>query len=808
VLRDFRHACRTLLHEPGFSFACVASLALAIGIATAVFSAVNSVLLRPLDLPEPDRLALLWGVERSGDTRSVVSFADFEDWRKNTYALEAAAAYTSYDKPVLTGTGPAVRLSSLRVSHGYFGVLKAKPALGRFFLPEEDWDGQDDVVVLSYQFWSERFRSNPKLIGQRMRLNGSPVRVVGIASPDLKPLPKSLADEPPQIYRPVGEQRGEKSRDGRHLQTIVRLRAGATIEQAQAELNVLCRNMQRLHPDVDAHLAVRIVSLKDDLTRNLKRGLLSLQLSVLAVLLIACANVANLLLARSAKRQRELAIRTALGAGIRRLARMLFAESLVLSCVGGGAGFVVALWVSTALQYGSAKVLPDTRHFPFDFRVLAFSVLLSVGAGLLVGVAPVWLMVSSRIEGVLREGGRSVAGNRKPILRPLLAAGQIAIALTLLIAAGLLTRSFLRLRALNPGFDAHGVLTAGITLPSARYETESSRIEFFESLLPNLRRLPGVSRAALVTPLPLSGDFDTTKVGIRGRVVAAGDLSSPDRYVVTPDYFDAVKIPLLQGRLFDQRDDASHTYIALISQTAARVLFRGESPIGKKIRAGAASVDWDHSPYREIVGVVADVEQYSLGQPARPQIYMPYAQYADSYVTLVLRTAGDPAMLAEPLRHAILFADAEQPVYDVIPFDSLVEGSMAARRFSIWILGGFAVGALMLAVVGIYGVISYGVAQRRQEFGIRMALGACPADISRQAVVSGVPMIFSGILLGLGGAVAIRSLVASFLFQVSSTDIESFLAISAGVLLVAFAASYLPARRVSRISPLEALKHE
>lgn len=808
MLRDFRHAFRTLLHNPGFSVACVASLALAIGITTTVFSAVNSVLLRPLDLPEPDRLALLWGTERSGDTRGVVSFADFEDWRRSTRAFESAAAYTSYDNPVLTTNGPPERLRSLRVSHDYFRVLKAKQAFGRFFLPEEDWDGQDNVVVLSYPLWRQRFRSDPNIIGRQVLLNGRPHVVVGVASANLKSLPKSLGSDPPQLYRPVGEERGEKSRDGRHLQAIVRLRPGATIEQAQAELNLLCRDMERSHPDADAHLAVRIVSMKDDLTRNLKGGLVGLQLSVLAVLLIACANIANLLLARSTGRRRELAIRTALGAGTRRLVRMLLAESLLLSCSGGAAGLVLALWGSSALQYASAKVLPDHRSFPFDFRVLAFSAVLAVGAGLLFGMAPVWQVVSSRIEEALRDGGRSVAGSRRQILRPLLAAGQIAIALILLTSAGLLTHSFLRLRAVNPGFDAHGVLTAGLTLPSARYKTDSSRVQFFENLLPNLRRLPEVTQAALVTPLPLSGDFDTTAMEIQGKVIPAGERSSPDRYVVTPDYFSAVKIPLLEGRLLNRHDDESHTDVAVISQTAERVLFPGESPIGKKIRAGSASGDWDHSPFREIVGVVGDVKQYSLGQPTRPQLYMPYAQFADSYITVILRTTGDPALLAEPLRRAVLAADAEQPIYDVIPFDALVDDSVAARRFAVWILGSFAISSLVLATIGIYGVISYGVAQRRQEFGIRMALGALPIDVSKEAVASGVPMILAGILLGLAGALAIRKMLVGFLFGISSTDLDSFLGVPLGIAVIALAASYLPARRASKIEPLEALKHE
>jgi putative ABC transport system permease protein len=808
MLRDFHHGCRALLRTPSLSIICLASLALATGITTTVFTAVNSVLLRPLDLPEPDRLALIWGAERDGGSRGVVSFADFEDWRRNSHIFESAAAYTSYDSPVLTTNGPPERMRSLRVSHQYFRVLEAKPELGRFFLPEEDWDGQDDVVVLTDSLWRRRFQSDPHIVGQKILLNARPHLVVGVASPDLKSLPKSLGNDAPQIYRPVGEARGEKSRDGRHLQTIVRLRRGVSVQKAQAELDVLCRTMQHLHPDPDAHLAVRIVGMKDDLTRNLKGGLLGLQLSVLAVLLIACANIANLLLARSTGRQRELAIRTALGASTRQLGRMLLAESLVLSCAGGALGVVLAWWGSSALQYTSAKVFPDYRNFPFDFRVLVFSTLLALGTGLLFGMAPIWQLVSSRIEEALRDGGRSVAGNRKQILRPMLATGQIAIALVLLISAGLLTRSFMRLRSVDPGFEAHGVLTAGLTLPGARYRNDAGRIQFFQNLLPALQRIPGVSHSALVTPLPLSGDFDTTSMDIEGKLVAAGERPSPDRYVVTPDYFGVLKIPLLRGRLLNQHDDESHPYVALISQTGARLFFPGESPIGKKIRAGSAGGDWDRSPFREIVGVVGDVDQYSLGQPPRPQIYMPYSQFPDGYITVILRTTGDPALLEEPLRRAVLRADAEQPIYDVIPFEALVSDSVAGRRFAVWILGCFALSALVLATIGIYGVISYGVAQRRQEFGIRMALGARPVDVSNEAVLSGVPMILSGILVGVGGALAIRKLIAGFLFGISATDLDSFLGVPLAIALVALLACYVPARRAAKIEPVEALKHE
>ena len=809
VVRDVRYAIRSLRREPEFTFTGVASLALAIGMATSVFTAINSVLLRPLNLPDPERLALLWGTEANGDTRAVVSFADFEDWRNSSHAFEAAAVYNSYYKPVLTGGSRPERLSSLRVSHEFFSVLKAQPAAGRFFLPEEDFGGRDDVVVLSYPLWRERFHSDRKIVGKPILLDGRPHVVVGVAGPDTKSLPRSLGGDVPQLYRPVGEERGEKSRDGRHLQAIVRLKPGATIAQAQAELNILCVRMRRLHPDTDAKLAVRIVRVKDDLTRNLRGGLIGLQLAVLAVLLIACANMANLLLARSVVRQRETAIRAALGAGVWRLARMFLAESLILGVAAGAAGIVLVFWSSSVLKTASAQIFPDASAFPIDFRVLAFAATLAIVTSLLFGMAPIWQVLMSPTVDALREGGRTVAGDRKQTLRRLLAVGQIAVALVLLVSAGLLTRSFLRLRAINPGFDAHQILTAGVAIPSVRYPTDASHVEFYRRLLSKLRLIPGVAQAALVTPLAMSGDFDRTMIDIQGHSIPAGERESPDRYIVSPDYFAMLKIPLLQGRLFDDRDDADHKNVALVSQTAARVFWPGESPIGKKIRAGSLSGDYDKWPFREIVGVVGDVAQYGLGEPPTAQIYMPHAQYAARFVTLLLRSKDeDPTALTEPLRRAVLSEDPEQPIYDVVPFESLIEGSLAARRFAVWILGIFALGALVLAASGIYGIISYTVAQRTQEFGIRMALGATPANVLHESLAIGIPMIATGVLIGLAGSLVANKFLSAFLFGAHSVDLLSFAEVSLGMIVTALLACYLPARRAAKLEPLLALRQE
>lgn len=808
IWRDWKYATRSLLRKPGFTAATVATLGLAIGMATSVFSVVNAVLLRPLPYAQADRLALLWSAGRDGNNRGPISFADFEDWRRDSRTIESAAVYTAYYKPILTGVGQPERLSALLVSHQYFTVLQAKPLLGRFFLPEEDLDKHDTEVVLSHGLWRDRFNSDPRVVGRTILLGGTPFSVVGVAGPDMPLLPSSLAEEPAQIYRPVGEEAGEKSRDSRHLDTIVRLRPGVSIEQAQAELNVRCRDMERAHPKADARLGVRIVKLRDDLTRNVRAGLLGLQGAVLVVMLIACANIANLLLARSSSRRREMAVRSALGAGRGQLARMLVAESLLLAALGGAIGLVLASWSTELLSRYAVRTLPDAGDITIDPQVLIFTVVCSLAAGLLFGMAPVLRLGGVRLDDALKTGVRA-AGDQRHGLRQLLAAGQIALALVLLISAGLLTRSFLRLTGVNPGFAPQGVLTASVALPSARYPTETSAVLFFDRLLTRLRTLPGVTKASMVSVVPLSANFDRTSIVLAGKVVGIGadDHQNPDRYIVDPDYFSTMQIPLRQGRLLDRRDDQSRPPVAVISETAARLWWPNESPLGKKVRAGSPT-SFDNSPFREVVGVVADVAQYGLGQPATPQIYMPQAQFANRYMTLILRTDRDPELLSETVRKAVLAVDPEQPVYDVKPLESIVANTIAARRLGLWLLGVFAFGALALASVGIYGVVSYSVAQRTSEFGIRMALGARPLDILHQAIRTSLPMIAWGVAAGVGGSFAASRLLARFLYGVSATDAYTFALLPLFLASIALLASYVPARRALRVDPLTALRYE
>jgi putative ABC transport system permease protein len=802
--QEFRIAFRTLFRARGLAVGAILTLAVAIGMTTSVFSVVNAVLLRPLPYRDASRLAVMWSMF-SKNGRGPVSFDDFEDWRRDSKTLESAAIYQTFYHPVLTGAGTAERLTCLLVSHGYFDVMQVKPRIGRFFAPEEDRDGRDDVVVLSYDFWRSRFQSDPGVIGRSVLLEQQPHTIVGIAGPDLLPLPRSLDAELPQIYRPIGEPFGPGSRDGRHLFPIVRLRPGISVEQAQAELDVRCRQMQREH-EADAHLEAGIAGLHDDITRNVRAPLLSLQGAVLILMLMACANIANLLLAKASGRQREMAIREALGAGTTRLVRMLLTESLLLGGLGGLAGVLLAFWGTEGMTVLAARVLPDAGALSVDVRVLAFALALSVLAATLFGMAPVFRLRSSPIEEGLKQGGR-VTGDRRNSMRQFLAATQIALALVLLIATGLLGKSFLRLRQVNPGFDPEGVLTASVALPSAKYRTEAATARGVSAMIDNLAAIPGARGAAAVTVLPMSGDFDTTAFLIEGKPARAGDQQSPDRYIISAEYFRILRIPLRQGRLFTARDDAEHPPVCVISETAARMWFPGESPLGKKIRAGGTG-PFDDSPFREVVGVVGDVAQYGLGLATTPQIYMPHAQFATHYLTLIVRTDGDPAALAGPVRKAVSKADPEQPVYNVAPFEEIVANTMAARRLGLWLVAAFGLGALLLAAAGIYGVMSYWVARRTFEFGIRMALGARSADVMRHAMADSLRMTLAGLASGVIGSLAASKLLSGFLFGVGAVDGGTYAAVTVFLAAVALASCYLPAHRAAGVDPVIVLRSE
>jgi putative ABC transport system permease protein len=789
--------------------AAILTLSLGIGANSAIFSVVNAVLLRRLPYADPDRLVLLWGADQTdSDRRNQISFTDMDDWRQQNHVFEDVAAYEHWDASMAGDFAPE-RVPGMQVSDGYFSLMRGTPLLGRVLLPEDQIAGKDYVVVLGYDLWQRKFGGDPKVVGRTVEMSGRPYTIVGVMPASFRPLPASLVGKHAELYRPVAEKHDDNERASRHLRAIARLKPGVTAAQAQAEIGLLAGRQAAGHPESDKGRGVRVVTLRDDLVRNLRQALLVLQGAVCFVLLIACANMANLLLARSAGRRKELAIRSALGAGRLDLARQALTESMLLALAGGTCGLCLASWGTDLLQKLGTTAIPELAGIQLDGRVLGFTLAVSLATGVLFGLVPALQSAPDAIEG-LKAGGRGSSGgwtaNRG--VRRALVISQMAVALVLLAGAGLLVRSFARLQGVQPGFEPANVLTGNLALPEVRYPTGAKQVAFYRTAIERIRQLPGVRYAAAVNVLPESTNFDTTGTQMEGHHVPPGEEPYLDRYIVTPDYFRALSIPLVRGRLFTEQDSAQTPQVALINETAARMYWQGQDPLGKRFRVGGFDVPMEKAPWRTVVGVVRDVYQYGLDAQRSAQLYFPYAQFPTRYMTLVVKCASDPAQLAAGVRARVRTVDKDQPLYDVATMDEVMADAMAGRRFSLVLLAIFSGIALSLAAVGIYGVVSYSVTQRTQEFGTRMALGAQRRDILRLVLGQGMAMILAGAGAGAVAALLLTRFLASLLFGVSATDAAAFGGAIVVLIAVALAACYLPARRAARADPLAALRWE
>jgi putative ABC transport system permease protein len=806
ILDDLRYAVRTMRKSPAFTAVALLTLALAIGATTSVFTVVNAVLLRELPYKNGNRLVLLWGTsQRHGALRerSQVNFPSIEDWRKMSHSFDDIAAYASWQETV-TGHGEAERISTLRVSPAFFGVMGASPLLGRTFTANENLDAKASVAVLSYGLWQRKFAQDPNILGKTFSLNASTFTIVGVMPRDFRSLPVTLVETPIELYQPLSKDYADQIRTGNHLRAIGRLKSGATLESAQAEINVIARQLEHQYPDSDAGRGVRVVRLQDDLVRNLRTGLLVLQVAVCLVVLIACANLANLLLSRSTVRRKEIAIRAAVGAGRGRLVRQMLTESLLLGALGGATGVLLAFWGIHVLEAIGSKVIPELSDVSIDFRVLAFAAAISLLSGVVFGMAPAAQVSVGGLADALRASGRgnSDTAGRKTF-RDVLVVAETALALVLLISAGLLMNSFRHLRAVHPGFDADNVLTADVSMPVAKYAKGQQRARFMKEVMSQLRQLPGVRYASAVSVLPESSNFNQMTMDIQGRVFPKGEAPGPDQYDVTPDYFRELNIPLLQGRLFIDQDDRDHLNVALINETAARLLWPNQNPLGARVHTGSAD-----EPWHTIVGVVGDVYQYGLDSQKTMQLYYPYDQDAVFDMTLLVRSESNPASLGSAVRHAVFAVDKDLPVSDILPFNEVLADSIAGRRFSMLLLGVFAAGALVLAAVGIYGVISYSVSQRTNEFGIRVALGAQSRDVLGLVMRQSMLLVVTGTALGIAASFALTRLLSSLLFGVSARDLPTFVAFPLVLIAVSLAATFLPARRAMRVDPMVALRWE
>ena len=806
VADDLRYAFRVFLKAPGFTAVAVLTLALATGATSTIFSAVNAVLIRQLPYPDPGRLVMVWGADRAhGEHRSQVCYPEVEDWRAQNHAFEDIAAFTGYWSPVLSTPSGVEQLNGVRVSDGFFRVMKTQPLLGRTFLPEEQLDGRGDVAILSYGLWARSFGQDAAILGRKITISGKPYTVVGVLPQSFRPLPVRVQEhEGADIFRPLSKQYSDEIRNGRHLRALARLKPGVSQAQAQDEIDVISHRLEAQYPESNQGRGAQVVGLHDDMVQEIRPALLVLQACVLMIVLIACANVANLLLARSAARRREVAIRQALGAGRGRLARQMLTESFLLAVMGGAAGILVASWCVPVLERLGAKTIPELAQVNIDWRVTAFCGALSLVTGLLFGTAPALEMSAANPVASLKEGSRggsgAAASGRR---RGLLVVAETAVALMLLVSAGLLVNSFVRLQRVNPGFDPRNTLAADLSLPESRYPNGDVRAVFLDRLLASVRRLPGVEAASIVTVLPESSNFNRMALDVEGRVYTPLTRPDADQYEVTPDYFRTVSIPLRRGRLFTEQDDRGHAQVALVNETMARDLWPGEDPIGRKVRTGGKEGEW-----RTIVGVVGDVYQYGLDSQKTMQIYLPYKQNRMPSVTLLVRGVRDPTPLTPAVRAAVAAIDRELPLADVITLDQLLADSVSGRRFSMLLLAALGACAMLLAAIGIYGVTAYSVAQRTEEFGIRMALGAAPASVIGMVMRQNLALIGAGTGAGLTIALTGTRLLSKLLFGVSPFDPATFA--SAAVLLaaVAMAASYVPARRATRVDPMVTLRGE
>jgi putative ABC transport system permease protein len=804
LIKDLRYAFRSLVRHPSFTLITVINLALGIGANTAIFSVVYSVLLKPLPFHHSDRLVLLWG-ETEGNSRNQVSHTDIVDYRAQQTTFDSITTFYSWT-PLISGTGEPARISAAQVGDDFFKVMGTQPFLGRAFLPEEQQDGKDQVVVLSYELWQRQLNSDPNAVGKSILLNLRPHTIVGVMPADFHSLPATLLQKEALLYRPVAEETSEKQRSARHLRAIGRLREGVSIAQAQSELTTIARRLETQHPESNANQGIHLAGLHEDTVRDLQKTLWVLLGAVAFVLLIACANVANLLLARSTLRTGEMSIRTALGASRWRLLRQALTESGLLAFTGSVVGFLLAIWAIDVIKALGSEMIPQLKTVGLSWPVLGFTFALSLLTGLLFGLAPAWQSSRPDLIEALKADGRTLsAGMRTTRLRSFLVVSEIAFALVLLMCAGLLIRTVSQLQRVDPGFDYTHSLKMDLGLPSLRYSTNEKRIEFYRELTKRVESLPGVVSAGVITPLPAAGGFDSTGIEVEFQPTQPGQEPMVDRYIMTPGYLRALGIPLQRGREITEQDGAAAPLVLLVSEGFASRFWPNEDPIGKRVKL-PFNPGREDEPWRTVVGVVGDVKHYGPDKPSANALYLPHAQYPVSFMTLVTRTSGDPAEMIGTVRKTVQQLDSEQVPTAAATMEEVMAGSIQTRRFSMFVLGGFAALALALAAVGIYGVMSYVVAQRRHEIGIRIALGARLGSILRLIVGNALWLTIAGIALGAAGAFGLTRLMKSLLFGVVPTDVWTFVVVCLSLLVVALVASYLPARRATKVDPLEALR--
>jgi putative ABC transport system permease protein len=799
LIKDLRYSIRSLLKQPAFTLIAVATLALAIGGNSAMFTVVNAVLLRPLQYPESDRIVMLTGLNTvRGIAQSNMSAPDFADWQKQSQAFDQMAGFvvTGF---VLRNGDETERVLGTLVTGDFFSLIRVAPLRGRVLQPGDQQPGKDNVAVISYGLWQRRFGGDERVVGRNVIIGTDSTTIVGV-------MPQGF-DYPAQseAWAPLAVDPSKERRDNRYLNVIGRLKPAASVPQAQAQLDTINQRLAQSYNETNNGWSVRVTTLQDGLVGRVRPSLLILLCAVVFVLLIACANIANLLLARGTSRQKEIAVRSALGASRFRIVRQLLTESFVLSFLGGAAGVLLSVWLTKLLIAISPANSPRFDEIRPDARVLMFTIGLTLLTALIFGLVPA--LQASRpdhAEG-LKESSRGTTSGRSNRIRGVLMVAEIALSFVLLAGAGLLIKSFMRLREVNAGFNPNNVITLRLSGPPGKFREGELRDQFFRQAIDGIQSIPGVESAGMVLSVPLGGD--TFNVG--RSLIPEGRLAIPEESInaaylpASPEYFHTLEIPLIAGRLFDRRDTNKMPKVVILNETLARQLWPGQSPIGRHI-----TIWRDEKVPREIIGIVGETKTSLDDEPAA-QMYVPYAQDANwGSMSFVIRTQGDPSATFSAIRNEIRAVDNGAPVYNMRTMNDVLTVSVGPRRTPMLLLSAFAGAALLLAMIGIYGVTAYYVTQRTQEIGIRIALGAQMSDVLSLVLKSGMVLTTIGVVVGLAGAFAVTRWMKTLLFAVRPTDWLTLAAVSACVLITALLACYFPARRASKIDPLAALRYE
>jgi putative ABC transport system permease protein len=798
MLSDFRLALRRLRQAPGFTAVAVSTLALGIGACTAIFSVVNSVLLRPLAYPESERLVVIRETCLPKFPEFSVAPGNYFDWRAQSTSFEELAALrrSSFN---LTGRGEPARVTADAVTVNYFSMLRVRPAIGRDFTEGDIASGRAQIAILTHGFWLRQFGGRPDGLNETVQLDGQTFTIVGVMPPGFQPGGRAA------LFVPVPYTDDKENHGGHYIRVVGRLKPGVSVEQARSELSLIAERLAKQYPDSNTGWGIKLTPMLESTVGEVRTVLYSLLGAVGFLLLIACANVANLLLARATSRAREIAVRTALGANRTRIVRQLLTESVLLALLGGALGVGLAWWGTKALLSFAPNILPRASEISLDARALGVTCVLALATGIAFGLVPAIQATRINLNETLKESSRGASeGRHRQRLRGMLVVGEVAIALVLLVGAGLLIRSFARLHEVDPGFRPADALAIDLSLPEKKYGDAPKQSAFVDEMLARLAALPGVQSVGASHVVPFTGSDYVLGFSIAGRPPdALGQEPSTNYYAATPDYFRAMGIPLLRGRFFDERDRAGAPRVAIINESMAKQYFPGEDPIGQRINVTNGPETW-----REIVGIVGDTKHYRLDGETTLQTYEPFAQQPFDFLTVVVRTAGPAADLPAAIRTAIFSVDADQPIAGVRPLSALLANSIARQRFAMLLFAVFSGIALLLSAIGIYGVMAYSVTQRTGEIGIRMALGAQRRDVLRLILLQGGRLVGLGLAVGIAGSLVLTRFLAAMLFGVTAHDPLTFAAIALLLACVAALACLVPARRATKVDPLIALRAE